>query len=87
MEHVRFVFGVDDYRLDACILTLVHLPSVEYTALEKGWVFSMNARNLREFVIKTRSAMARAMLELACEVMPAVYGDLISGEEVTIPGA
>ncbi len=77
IEHVRFVFRVDEQALDDAVLALVNLPSVEYTRLgETSWVFSMNARNVRDFWRLGASPLAQSLVELARQHLPTVYHDI-----------
>ena len=85
IEHVRFIFRVEGVELDETILALVYLPTVEYTNLGGGtWIFSMNARNVRDFWRATRSDLAEEMVRLANDVLPAVYFDLDPVMEATL---
>ncbi|NOX62278.1 MAG: FAD-dependent thymidylate synthase [Chloroflexi bacterium] len=84
IEHVRFIFRAEGVALDETVLALVHLPTVEYTNLGEGrWIFSMNARNVRDFWRNSRSQLAEAMIRLANQVLPSVYFDLEPVQEVT----
>ncbi|MCO6451774.1 MAG: FAD-dependent thymidylate synthase [Caldilineales bacterium] len=82
IEHVRFVYRVEGVNLDEMILALVNLPTVEYTDLGGGdWIFSLNARNVRDFYSRTQSALAAAMVKLANPVTTTVYQDLVAAME------
>ena len=77
VEHVRFVFRVDEQPLDPTVLFLANQPTVEYTNLGEGsWIFSMNARNIRDFWINSQSQLGAQLVRLAYPVAPAVYDDL-----------
>lgn len=77
IEHVRLVFGVEGQPLDETVLELVNLPTVEFTRTgDQSWVFSMNARNVRDFWQRDRGPMAARMITLAAAVMPSVYSDV-----------
>ena len=84
IEHVRFVFRLDDIALDPTLLALANLPTVEYTELgDNRWVVSLNARNIRDLWIRTRAPLAAEMMRAAFAVMPSVYRDVdFSGEDV-----
>lgn len=77
VEHVRFVFRLDGQPLDPTFLLLANQPTVEYTDLgDQGWIVSMNARNIRDFWVKSQSDLGARMVELAYPVAPSVYEDL-----------
>ncbi len=77
VEHVRLVFGVEGAPLDETLLLLASQPTVYFTRLgEEDWVWSMNARNIRDFWKRSESPLAAAMVRLANAVVPAVYADL-----------
>lgn len=96
IEHVRFVFHVEQQPLDETVLELVNLPTVEFTRIgaiawafdslpvatvvesfDTGeWIFSLNARNVRDFWQRDRGPMAARMITLAAAVMPSVYSDV-----------
>ncbi len=77
IEHVRFVFRIEDQPLDEAVLLLANLASVEYTRLDDTtWIFSMNARNVRDFWRQGASPLARALVERARSVLPTVYNDI-----------
>lgn len=77
IEHVRFIFRLEDVPLDADLLLLAAQPTVAYTDLGDGnWIVSMNARNVRDFWRKSRSALAEALLRPAAAVVPSVYADV-----------
>ena len=77
VEHVRFIFRVEGQPLDPTLLLLANQPTVEYTDLgEERWILSMNARNVRDFWLKSRSELAAQLVRLAHGVAPAVYDDL-----------
>lgn len=76
VEHVRFIFRLEDVPLDGDLLLLAAQPTVAYTDLGDGdWIVSMNARNVRDFRRKSRSALARELLRSAAAVVPSVYAD------------
>ena len=76
IEHVRFVFRVERASLDRTLLMLASQPTVQYTDLgDDVWVFSMNARNIRDFWVKTNSQLAQELMRLAAVVVPAVFVD------------
>ncbi len=78
IEHVRFVFRVTDQPLDRDVLLLVSLPTVEFTDMgEDRWIFSMNARNIRDFWRQSQSPLAESMVRLASPILPAVFRDLL----------
>ena len=77
VEHVRFVFRVDEQPLDSTILLLANQPTIEYTDLGEGsWIFSMNARNIRDFWVRSQSQLGTQFVRLAHPIAPAVYDDL-----------
>ncbi|MCS7039119.1 MAG: FAD-dependent thymidylate synthase [Anaerolineae bacterium] len=77
VEHVRFIFRLEDVPLDADLLLLAAQPTVAYTDLGNGsWIVSMNARNVRDFWRKSRSALAWELLRLAAAIVPSVYADV-----------
>ena len=77
VEHVRFVFRVDEQSLDSTILLLANQPTVEYTDLGEGsWIFSMNARNIRDFWVRSQSQLGTQFVRLAHSIAPTVYDDL-----------
>ncbi len=77
VEHVRFVFQVEKQPLDPTILLLANQPTVEYTDLGEGsWIFSMNARNIRDFWLNSQSHLGAQLVRLAHPIAPAVYDDL-----------
>lgn len=79
IEHVRLVFRVEGAGLDETLLLLASQPTVNFTRLgAEEWVWSMNARNVRDFWKKSGSPLAAAMVRLANTVAPAVYADLAS---------
>ena len=78
VEHIRFVFRVQTAPLDVTILRLVSQPTVHFTDLGGGdWVFSLNARNVRDFWVQSRSAMAEEMARQANAVTPSVFLDVV----------
>ncbi|NOZ50504.1 MAG: FAD-dependent thymidylate synthase [Chloroflexi bacterium] len=82
IEHVRFVFRVEQQPLDEDVLLLANQPSVEYTRLAgEQWIFSLNARNIRDFWRQSHSPLARALVALAQPVLPTVYADIERQEE------
>ena len=82
IEHVRFIFRVTEQPLDREVLKLVSLPTVEFTDLGgDSWIFSMNARNVRDFWRSSDSELAAAFANLAGPVVPAVFRDLPGMEE------
>jgi len=77
VEHVRFVFRVDEQPLDSTLLLLANQPTIEYTRLdEESWIISMNARNIRDFWLRSQSQLGMQFVSLAQPVAPAVYDDL-----------
>ncbi len=83
IEHVRFIFRVEGQPLDREVLKLVSLPTVEFTDLGEGnWIFSMNARNVRDFWRTSDSELAMAFARLSAPITPAVFRDLPGIEEV-----
>lgn len=86
IEHVRFIFRIDDQPLDDVILLLASQPTVEYTDMGDGsWIFSMNARNVRDFWRGSQSDLGAVMVRLAQPILPSVYDDIVAqsmGEEV-----
>lgn len=83
IEHVRFVFRIDAQPLDEDVLLLASQPSVEYTKLEgDSWIFSMNARNIRDYWRQSHSPLAQALLALAQPILPTVYTDIDAAAEV-----
>ena len=84
IEHVRFVFRVEGQPLDRDVLLLTSLPTVEFTDLGgDAWIFSMNARNVRDFWRSSDSELAAELARLSGPITPAVFRDLpVSGEEV-----
>ncbi len=84
IEHVRFVFRVEEQPLDREVLMLVSLPTVEFTDLgDDAWIFSMNARNVRDFWRSSDSELAAEFARLSGPITPAVFRDLpVAGEEV-----
>ncbi len=84
IEHVRFVFRVEGQRLDREVLKLVSLPTVEFTDLgDDAWIFSMNARNVRDFWRNSDSELAAHFARLAAPITPAVFRDLPGTEDET----
>ena len=84
VEHVRFVFRLDEQPMDSTFLLLANQPTVEYTDLgNQSWIVSMNARNVRDFWLKSQSDLGAQMVQLAYPVAPSVYEDLplIVGEK------
>ncbi len=82
IEHVRFIFDVQEQPLDRDVLKLIGLPTVEFTDLgDDAWIFSLNARNVRDFWRKSDSELAGAFARLARPITPAVFRDLPAGEE------
>lgn len=76
IEHVRFVFQVERAQLDRALLMLASQPTVQYTDLgDDVWIFSMNARNIRDFWVKTNSQLAQELMRSAAAVVPAVFVD------------
>ena len=76
VEHVRFVFGLDGVPLDRTLLLLAGQPTVQYTDLgADSWVFSMNARNIRDFWVKSQSPLGMELMRLAEPIVPAVFRD------------
>lgn len=83
IEHVRFVFRVERAPLDRTLLMLASQPTVQYTDLgDDVWVFSMNARNIRDFWVKSNSQLAQELLRLAAAVVPAVFADASASFQV-----
>ena len=77
IEHVRFIFRVQGQPLDRDVLLLTSLPTVEFTDLgDDTWIFSMNARNVRDFWRRSDSELARQLASLALPITPAVFRDL-----------
>ena len=77
IEHVRFIFRVAGQPLDRDVLLLTSLPTVEFTDLgDDAWIFSMNARNVRDFWRRSDSPLAKALARLALPITPAVFRDL-----------
>ena len=82
IEHVRFIFRVQGQPLDREVLKLVSLPTVEFTDLGNGeWIFSMNARNVRDFWRNSDSDLAAQFARLSAPITPAVFRDLPGVEE------
>ncbi len=82
IEHVRFIFRVQGQPLDREVLKLVSLPTVEFTDLGDGeWIFSMNARNVRDFWRSSDSDLAAQFARLSAPITPAVFRDLPGVEE------
>ncbi len=82
LEHVRFIFRVEGQLLDREVLNLVSLPTVEFTDLgNASWIFSMNARNVRDYWRRSDSTMAAEFARLARPITPAVFRDLPVEEE------
>jgi len=83
IEHVRFIFRVENQPLDRDVLLLTSLPTVEFTDLgDDTWIFSMNARNVRDFWRRSDSPLAAELARLALPITPAVFRDLPLWEEV-----
>ncbi len=84
IEHVRFIFKVTGQPLNRDVLLLTSLPTVEFTDLGgDAWIFSMNARNVRDFWRRSDSQLAADLARLALPITPAVFRDLpIAQEEV-----
>ena len=77
VEHVRFVFRLEGQPLDSTLLFLANQPTVEYTDLgDQNWIVSMNARNIRDFWLKSQSELGAQLVNLAFPIAPSVYGDL-----------
>lgn len=77
VEHVRFVFRLEGQPLDPTFLFLANQPTVEYTDLgDQNWIVSMNARNVRDFWLKSKSELAAQLVALAHPLAPSVYDDL-----------
>lgn len=84
IEHVRFVYKIEGAPLDANILQLANLASVEYSDLGGGtWIFSLNARNVRDFWRRSHSLLAAEMARLAQPITPAVFYDLADSGQNT----
>jgi len=85
IEHVRFIFRVEGQPLDRDVLKLISLPTVEFTDLgDDAWIFSMNARNVRDFWRSSDSELAAELARLSGPITPAVFRDLpLTTEEVT----
>ena len=84
IEHVRFVFRVTGQPLNRDVLLLTSLPTVEFTDLgDDAWVFSMNARNVRDFWRRSDSELAAELVWLAMPITPAVFRDLPLSKEET----
>jgi hypothetical protein len=84
IEHVRFIFRVEGQSLDRDVLMLVSLPTVEFTELgDDAWIFSMNARNVRDFWRGSDSEMAAEFARLSAPITPAVFRDLTGTVEGT----
>lgn len=82
IEHVRFIFRVEEQPLDRDVLKLVSLPTVEFTDLGgDAWIFSLNARNVRDFWRSSDSALAADFARLSGPITPAVFRDLPGVEE------
>ena len=82
IEHVRFIFRVQGQPLDREVLKLVSLPTVEFTDLgDDEWIFSMNARNVRDFWRSSDSDLAAQFARLSAPITPAVFRDLPGLEE------
>ncbi|MCP4167353.1 MAG: hypothetical protein GY759_15900 [Chloroflexi bacterium] len=76
IEHVRLVFRIEGVPLDGDLMLLANQPTVEYTDLGNGrWIFSMNARNARDYRRVCDSALAAELVRLAYDVLPSVYQD------------
>jgi len=83
IEHVRFIFRVTGQPLDRDVLLLISLPTVEFTDLgNDAWIFSMNARNVRDFWRRSDSPLAAELARLAFPITPAVFRDLPLSVEV-----
>lgn len=83
VEHVRFAFRVEEAPLDADILRLASLPTVQHTDLGGGaWLFSLNARNVRDFWVQSGSEMALQMAREANAVTPSVFVDVVGLDAV-----
>lgn len=77
IEHVRFVFRVEAQPLDRDVLLLVSQPSLEYTDLGgDSWIFSMNARNIRDYWRQSQSELAQKLLIQAQNIAPTVFSDI-----------
>jgi hypothetical protein len=64
------------------VLNLVSLPTVEFTDLGgESWIFSMNARNVRDFWRASDSLLAAEFARLSAPITPAVFRDLPGVEE------
>ena len=84
IEHVRFIFRVSGQPLDRDVLLLTSLPTVEFTDLgDDAWIFSMNARNVRDFWRRSDSPLAAELAHLALPITPAVFRDLPLSPEVS----
>ena len=82
IEHVRFIFKVTGQPLNRDVLLLTSLPTVEFTDLgEDAWIFSMNARNVRDFWRRSDSQLAASLARLALPITPAVFRDLPIAQE------
>ncbi len=78
VEHIRFVFRIEGAPLDEAILRLAALPTVHYTRLAAdAWIFSLNARNVRDFWVQSQSQMAQAMARQANAITPSVFVDVV----------
>ena len=83
IEHVRFIFRVEGLPLTREVLNLVSLPTVEFTELEEeSWIFSMNARNVRDFWRNSGSQLASEFVRLSAPITPAIFRDLPDAAEV-----
>ena len=82
IEHVRFIFRVAGQPLNRELLKLIALPTVEFTDLgDDAWIFSLNARNVRDFWRSSDSELAAEFARLSGPVTPAVFRDLPGVEE------
>lgn len=87
VEHIRFVFRVEGAKLDEAILRLASLPTVHTTRQsDEGWIFSLNARNVRDFWVQSRSALAQEMARLANAITPSVFVDVVGFGAAEVEG-
>jgi len=87
IEHVRFIFRVAGQPLNREVLTLAALPTVEFTDLgDDAWIFSMNARNVRDFWRSSDSELAAELARLSGPITPSVFRDLPGGDEEAAHG-
>lgn len=70
---------VEFTRIGAMAQALDSLPvaTVVQSFDAREWIFSLNARNIRDFYSRTGGPLATALMSLAFPVMPAVFEDLL----------